>query len=489
MKAMSRRRFLRASAGGAACVGAAAVGGGLARALADVPAPGGRAAGARPNIVFLFADDLAYADLSCFDELDGQADTRIQTPHLDSLAADGSQFTSFYAGNSVCSPSRAGLLTGRYARRSGANTIYFPHDTSGMALSEVTIAEKLKEAGYRTACVGKWHLGIGTGGLSGLPDKAEYMPTRRGFDEYFGIPYSNDMNKENRGHPPIPLVRGERIVEGGPGTAYGTVDQRFLTKRYTIEGIKFIRRAHAAKQPFFLYLAHSMPHVPLYRTRHFAGKSAFNGPFGDVVEEIDHNVGLLLRELKRLGIEQDTLVVFTSDNGPWLSKPDTDHGRALPFAGGKGTPYEGGYRVPMVARWPGTVPAGREVADPMHIHDVFPTFCTLAGVDPPTDRPFDGADCTALLTGTGTRLGGEADFRFFYYRNSGHSRHILAYRKGHWKLHVDDGNNATELYDFTTAAGLYETAAGNQVNSADPAVQAIRDTMRAELVAFEQDIG
>jgi len=332
----------------------------------------------RPNVVLVFTDDQGYGDLGCF------GSPYVETPNVDRLAAEGARFTDFQAAP-ICTPSRAALMTGSYAARVGLGEgVLFPGDDEGLHPDEVTIADVLSGAGYATTCIGKWHLG----------DHHPFLPTDHGFDSYFGIPYSNDMRPDNThggdSHPPLPLVRDDEVVEAEP-------DQSQLTRRYTDEAVSFVEDRAGDDEPFFCYLAHTMPHVPLHASEEFAGGS-YGGLYGDVIEEIDHGVGRLLDALEREGVADDTLVVYTSDNGPWLTMGH-DGGNSGPLRGGKQSAYEGGHRVPAVVRWPGVVPEGtvcRELATTM---DLLPTLAGLAGAADavPTDRVLDGVDIRSLL--------------------------------------------------------------------------------------------
>jgi arylsulfatase A-like enzyme len=364
-----------------------------------------------PNFVIIFCDDLGYGDLGCFGH------PTIHTPHLDRMAAEGLRFTQFYASAPVCTPSRAGLLTGRYAIRSGLcsdqRRVLFPDSTGGLPEDEITIAEALKSRGYATACIGKWHLGH-------LP---EYLPTRHGFDHYFGIPYSNDMqpNAVRRKWPPLPLLRDTEVIEEEP-------DQRLLTERYTSESIQFLKDIAAQGDdapPFFLYLPHTMPHTPLFASERFSGHS-HRGLYGDVVETIDWSTGEILRTLSELGFAENTLVVFTSDNGPWRTQGPRGGSAGL-LRGGKGSTWEGGMREPAIAWWPSRIKPGVTTGLGSTL-DLFPTLLALAEVREPADRPLDGYDLSPLL------LKGQASPRntFFYYRDA----EATAVRRGPWKLHV-----------------------------------------------------
>lgn len=377
MSDRSRREFLQSAAAGA-----------LAASAATSQPP------TSPNIVVIFCDDLGYGDVGCYG-------SSIRTPNIDRLAANGIRFTNFYSGNPVCSPSRAALLTGRYPVRAGVPRVLFPRDATGLPESEVTIAQMLKQRNYRTMCVGKWHLGH-------LP---KYLPTTRGFDGYFGIPYSNDMT-------PCWLMDGTKVVEDD-------ARQETITPRYTERAVKFIEESKGA--PFFLYMPHTFPHIPLYASPRFRGKSPL-GIYGDVVEEIDWSVGEVMNALQRTGAEKNTLVVFTSDNGPWfLGSPGKLRGR-------KGTTYEGGQRVPFIARMPGRVPRGKVSHGVASVMDMLPTIGRLCGAPLP-DQPLDGIDIWPLLSAREQAVEREALLFFDGY-------HLQCVRHGKWKLHVARYNAA-----------------------------------------------
>jgi len=385
---MDRRTFLGHLARGVA--GAAAFG--AVRSLA-AESPAGRP----PNFVVIFADDLGYGDLGCFGH------PTIRTPNLDRMAAEGMKLTQFYAAASVCTPSRAGLLTGRLPVRNGMcsdrRRVLFPNSGGGLPQGEITIAEALKQKGYATCCIGKWHLGH-------LP---RFLPTRQGFDYYFGIPYSNDMR-------PSILMEGDKIIEQ-------PVRQSTLTRRYTERAIAFIEKNK--DRPFFLYFPHTFPHVPLFASKAFKGKS-LRGLYGDVVEELDWSVGQVLDTLRRLRIASNTLVLFTSDNGPWLIMK-LNGGSAGLLRGGKGSTWEGGMREPCIAWWPGHIPAGTTASGLASTLDILPTFLELAGIEPPKDRILDGVSMVPMLLGKG-----ESRRKvFFYYRGT----RLYAVRKGPWKAH------------------------------------------------------
>ncbi len=373
----------------------------------------------KPNFIVIFADDLGYGDLGIFGH------PTIRTPSLDQMAFEGQKWTNFYVAAPVCTPSRAGLMTGRLPIRSGMcsdrRRVLFPDSNGGLPPSEITIARVLKDHGYRTAAVGKWHLG----------HKPPFLPAYHGFDSYLGIPYSNDMDKiqgedyfndqftfaEDEYYQAfnVPLMRDEEIIER-------PADQRTLTKRYTAEVIERIREF--GDDPFFIYLAHSFPHIPLFRSEEFKGKS-LAGIYGDVIEEIDWSVGQILRTLKEEGLAGNTLVVFTSDNGPWHIFR-THGGSSGLLRGAKGGTFEGGMREPTLFWWPERVEPGvvMEMGTTM---DLLPTFCELSGTPLPEDRIYDGYDISPLLLGTG---GGEREV-VFYYRGE----QVYAIRKGDYKAH------------------------------------------------------
>lgn len=372
----------------------------------------------RPNVVIIFCDDLGYGDLGCFGH------PTIRTPNLDRMASEGARLTQFYVSSCVCTPSRAGLMTGRLPQRTGMcsnkRRVLFPDSLGGLPPEEVTIAELLKQRDYATACIGKWHLGH-------LP---QYLPTSNGFDEYFGIPYSNDMDRvagvgpkgrEAFWNPKSeywapPLMEGTRIIER-------PTDQSLLTKRYTERAVKFIREHKS--EPFFVYLAHSMPHVPLFRSEAFRDHS-LRGRYGDVIEEIDWSVGQVLDTLRSEGLAERTLVFFTSDNGPWLIF-DTHGGSAGLLRGGKGSTWEGGMREPAIAWWPGTIPPRQVIPDLTSSLDLFATVASLTKCKMPSDRIYDSYDMSKLLKGVGKS---ERD-AFYYYRGY----QLMAARVGPWKAH------------------------------------------------------
>ena len=359
-----------------------------------------------PNVVIVFCDDLAYADVGCFGA------KGYKTPHIDRLAKRGIRFTDFYVAQAVCSASRAALLTGCYPNRVGILGALGPGAKIGLNTNEVTLARLLKERGYATAIYGKWHLGR----------PAPLLPPAHGFDDYFGLPYSNDMwpNHPTGGasYPPLPLLSGTNVVELMP-------DQRRLTTEYTERAVKFIASNH--EKPFFLYLAHNMPHVPLYVSEKFAGKTK-RGLFGDVIEEIDWSVGAVVKALEQHKLENDTLFIFTSDNGPWLNYGD-HAGSAAPLREGKGTSFDGGTRVPFIASWPGRIPKGAVCREPAMTIDLLPTIARLVSAPLPP-RKIDGLDIWPLLSGVRGAKSPHAAY-WFYWGNELHG-----IRAGEWKLHL-----------------------------------------------------
>ena len=407
-----------------------------------------------PNIIIITADDLGYGDLASYGH------PNIRTPHLDRMADEGQRWTSFYAQAPVCSPSRAALLTGRVHLRSGMfgrrTAVFFPDSLAGLPAEEVTLAEALREEGYATGIVGKWHLGH-------LP---EYLPTRHGFDSWFGIPYSNDMdwnlpegmpNRTAYFNPEVdywhvPLMRDQDEVER-------PANQTTVTQRYAEEAVSFIE-AHQ-DQPFFLYLPHTMPHMPLFRSALFEGHSSA-GTYGDVIEEVDSAVGQVIDAVERLGLSANTLVVFTSDNGPWTSF-ETHGGSAGPLRHGKGTTFEGGMRVPAIFWWPGTI-APSVVQAIGSAMDLFTTSIILAGGTVPTDRPIDGVDIGPVLLGAGPT---QRDTMAYYRMGE-----LFAFRQGQYKVHfVTEGRyglppTRTEhdpplLFDLSVDPGeRYDVSAG-----------------------------
>ena len=378
-----------------------------------------------PNFVIIFADDLGYGDLSCYGH------PTIATPQLDRMADEGQRWTHFYSAAVVCSPSRAALMTGKYPVRTGTSTgVFFEWSAEGLAPDEVTLAETLKANGYATACVGKWHLG----------HRRPYLPGSQGFDEYYGIPYSNDMRVDpempvaddvrfregmtlekmrdpaNKKTNWVPLVEDDLVVEY-------PADQTMLTGRYTDRCVSFIKEHR--DEPFFLYMAHTFPHIPLFASDDFLDTSK-RGLYGDVVEELDASVGTILQTLRELGLDKNTLVVFTSDNGPWLSEKENGGSAGL-LRGGKGQTWDGGTREPGIFWWPGRIEKGSVVRELGSILDIYKTFCSLADVEAPAAGPLDSYDLSPVLMG---KTSSPREVMYFY-----RGTEIYAVRQGPWKAH------------------------------------------------------
>jgi arylsulfatase A len=367
----------------------------------------------RPNVVVFLVDDMGAADLGV------TGHPTIKTPHLDQMAREGLRFTSFYSAP-ACTPARGMFLTSRYPVRTGLLTPTGPAHASGVKADEVTLPEALKAQGYRTGMFGKWHLGD-------FDTEPAFNPTAHGFDTFLGIPYSHDYN------PPkgVPLYRNTQMIEQ-------PVVHSTMTKRFTEEAVRFIRES--ANRPFFAYVAHPMPHIPIAASQDFHGHSVA-GRYGDVVEELDWSVGQVLAALKQRNLDRNTVVVFMSDNGPWLAMSEQLYDRAERgtklqgevgwsgvLRGSKGSTWEGGVRVPGIIRWPGTIPAGRVSSDIVSIMDLYPTFVRAAGGRIAADRPIDGVDVTAVLKGTGP----SARKELFYFLNA----NLQAVREGEWKVRV-----------------------------------------------------
>jgi len=430
-------------------------------------------ASTKPNFIIIFTDDMGYTDINPFNIED------LHTPNLDRMAAEGARFTNFYVSQPVCSASRASLLTGSYSNRLGIQGALFPGDGQGLALSEVTLAEILKAEGYTTGHFGKWHLG----------SDPMFMPNNQGFDEYFGIPYSNDMWPQ---HPlqdrfnfdDLPLYENEVIIET-------LEDQSDLTQRLTRRSTEFIRKNKDA--PFFLYLAHPQPHVPLFASAAFRGSTGM-GLYADVIAELDWSVGQIVDTLTEEGLDEDTLVIFTSDNGPWLVFGN-HAGSADPLREGKNTTFEGGVRVPFIARWPGRIPASYISETPFMSIDLFPTLARLAGADLPT-RKIDGVDAWSVLSGQSQNSPQEA--YFFYFADN----ELQGVRYNQWKLvypHAyqslngrpggQDGRMGTyetlqvegiELYDLAKDPGENINVAA-EYQDIIATIETLADDMRAEL--------
>jgi arylsulfatase A-like enzyme len=431
-----------------------------------------RAADRLPNFVIVFADDLGYGDIGPFGA------QGYSTPNLDRMAAEGMRCTSFCVAQGVCSASRTALLTGCYPNRVGILGALGPASKIGIHADEMLIPEVLKQRGYATAIYGKWHLG----------HHKQFLPPQHGFDDYFGLPYSNDMwpfHPADRNFPDLPMIQGDAVIDA----QVTPEEQTQLTTWYTEHAVKFIE-AHR-NQPFFLYVPHSMPHVPLYVSQKFKGQTK-RGLFGDVISEVDWSVGQILDTLKRLELDQNTMVIFTSDNGPWLSY-GTHAGTAGPLREGKGTAWEGGVRVPFVARWPGKISAGAECTELAATIDVLPTLAKLAGAPLPK-HPIDGLDIWPLLAGDPqAKTPHEA---YFYYWG----RALHAVRSGQWKLHFPhpyrsftspsnvpgqpgkftDAMCGLELYDLAADVGETKNVLGDHPDVVTR-LQALAETMRKDL--------
>lgn len=417
-----------------------------------------------PNFVVLFADDLGYGDLGCFGH------PNIRTPNLDRMAKHGLRLTSFYAQPS-CSPARASLLTGRHPFRSGLRRVLGPGSKSGIPTSEITLAEALKDQGYRTAAFGKWHLGHA---------EAKYRPLANGFDEYFGLLYSNDMIP-----PWVQTDAPLRLWESDAPLDEAPVDQASLTQRYTKKAVDFIRRAKDG--PFFLYVPYSMVHLPVYASEEFRGRS-LAGLYGDAVEEIDWSVGEILKTLEQEGVAGRTLTVFASDNGPWQNLPPRmvndgqnkrwHAGTAGLLRGAKGSSWEGGPRVPAIAHWPGHIDGGRVTSDITSTMDLYTTMISIAGGSVPTDRIVDGVDLSGLLRG----ISRSPRTTFHYFEKA----KISAIREGKWKLRLidvgqlDEDKPIAELFDL-------ELDASEKYNRAEEFPE-IHDAMLEGILAFHEEM-
>jgi len=421
--------------------------------LCAVPARAAAQPQRPPNVVFIYADDMGYGDLGAFGA------RAIKTPNLDRMAAEGLRLTSFYSVSPVCTPSRAALLTGRYAARMGIANMHLSNvltfqDSTGLPTDETTIATALKARGYATACIGKWHLG----------HLAPHRPIDHGFDYYYGIPYSNDMQ-------PSMLKRMDEIIEQ-------PVQQETLTQRYTAEAIAFIEQNR--NKPFLLYFPHNMPHIPLFASEKFRNRSAA-GSYGDVVEELDWSVGEVLAALKRLGLDERTIVFFASDNGPWYE------GSPGPLRGRKGWTYDGGVRVPGIVRWPGRIEAGRVSGEPLATIDVFPTLMAFTGGVRGGALPLDGRSAADFLLGR-TSSSPENLYLFF------DKEFLQTARAGKWKIHVARWNvqryqagaasqinqtlKAPELYDMTVDVGESYNVAANHPEIVKRLMTRLAETLR-----------
>ena len=417
----------------------------------------------KPNFIIIFCDDLGYGDLGCY------GSEVHNTPHLDQMAEEGVRFTDFYACSSVCTPSRASLLTGCYPRRvnmhqdSHDRCVLFPVAQKGLNPEETTIADMLKKQGYATTCIGKWHLG----------DQPPFLPTEQGFDSYYGIPYSNDMGTwKDTNRPPLPLVNDKTVVEA-------PVEQATITKRYTEKALEFIRQNK--KEPFFLYLPHTMPHNPVYASEQFRGRSE-NGRYGDAVEEIDWSTGQILDLLRELEIDEKTLVIFTSDNGAHSRWGGSNE----PLRGWKGSTWEGGQRVPFIAWWPEHIPAGITNKAMTSTLDLLPTCASLSGASLPQDRIIDGKDISHLLFGK--ELTESPHDAFYYYQMD----QLQCVRSGRWKLHLplDDKKRNWGPGHGPTPARLYDlhTDIGEQHNVAEKNPEVV-ERLKELAEKARQDLG
>jgi arylsulfatase A len=435
-----------------------------------------------PNIVIIFTDDQGYSDIGVYGA------KGFETPNLDKMTADGMRFTDFYVGSPVCSPSRAALLTGCYPQRVGIPSVLFPeHENTewnpeerrtktGLHQDELTLAEMLRANGYATGCFGKWHLG----------HHKQFLPLQQGFDEYFGIPYSNDMrpgkNPGKTPYPPLPLMDGNEVHR------FMDDDQSMLTREYTEKAVDFIKRHQ--NEPFFVYLPHTMPHIPLYVSADFEGKSE-KGIYGDVIEEIDWSVGQINKTLEELGLDENTLVIFATDNGPWLVYGDHG-GSAEPLREGKFTTFEGGMRVPCIMKWPGKVPSGSVCHEIAATIDLLPTISAITGSQLP-DHKIDGQNIQDLIFGVeGATSQKEA---YFYYNNW----QLQALRSGQWKLHLphkysavikSDEGNQYGMKNIPSEIGLslfnLQEDIGEQNNLADQYPDIVKDLMsKADAMILE----
>ena len=403
--------------------------------------------GSKPNFIVIFCDDMGYADIGPFGA------KGYETPHLNRMASEGMIFTDFHVGRAVCSPSRSAIMTGSYPKRVSVNGNFSPTSKTGLNPEEFTIAEVLKQQDYATACFGKWHLG----------HEPEFLPPSQGFDEFYGLPYSHDMwdqHPENgsRYHfPVLPLYEGTRVIN----PALTVEDQEAHTRKLTERTVQFIEQNRI--NPFFIYLPHPLPHVPLLMGPDFKGKTK-RGAYGDVVEELDWSVGQILDALDTNGLRENTLVIFTSDNGPWLRYGDHG-GSAGPLREGKGTHFEGGFRVPCVISWPGTIPSGTVNTQFAATLDLLPTFAALADTPLPPNRIIDGQDISLLLRGDEAP---DYERTFFYYQGT----NLSAVRHGKWKL------------IFPSSYTVWEKGNGGL-----PGQKRTRPTLPLSLFNLETDVG
>jgi arylsulfatase A-like enzyme len=412
----------------------------------------------QPNIIIFFTDDQGYADVGCYGA------EGFETPNIDQLADEGIKFMDFYVPATVCTPSRAGLLTGQYPKRVGLHeAVLFPFSENGLDPNTFTLAEMLKESGYTTSCIGKWHLG----------HKKEYMPNNHGFDAFYGVPYSNDMDNYYYNHndlqaPPLPFYRNTEMIGEG-------MDQRYLTKMYTEETVQQIKNRHK-DNPFFIYLAHNMPHLPLFASEKFLGKSE-KGLYGDVIMELDWSAGEIVRTLKEEGIYENTIIIFTSDNGPRV-------GSANPLRGFKAETWEGGQRVPGIIAWPNHIPKGKISHELVSTLDIYPTLAKLSGSTIKDNLIMDGIDVSHhLLDPENVRLAARP---FFFYGRDGH---LEAVRVGKWKLHIlkTGGWNKIKEGDFPVSLYNLEEDISEQINLAAQFPQIVA-RLKIQLENFDSKI-
>ena len=412
----------------------------------------------KPNVIIFFTDDQGYADVGCFGA------EGFETPNLDRLADEGVKLTNFYVPATVCTPSRAALLTGKYPKRIGLHeSVIFPYSNHGLDPKEFTMAEMFKEQGYFTSCIGKWHLG----------HLEKFMPNNHGFDEFYGVPYSNDMDnhyyeRNNFQAPPLPFFRNTKQIGKG-------LDQRYLTKLYTEETVKQIKDRKDG-EPFFIYLAHNMPHEPLYASENFKGKSK-KGIYGDVIMELDWSVGEIVKTLKEENIFDNTIFIFTSDNGPRI-------GSAKPLRGFKAETWEGGQRVPAIISWPNEIAKGSVIDDMLSTLDLFPTLANISGATLTKNLVMDGDDVTNLLKQNENY---ELEDRplYFYARNGD----VEAIRIGEWKLHIKKSRGWKVKKEGAFNVSLYnlknDISERNNVASKHPKIV---DRLRKQLLSFDKEL-
>ncbi|WP_034042118.1 sulfatase family protein [Wocania ichthyoenteri] len=409
----------------------------------------------KPNIIIFFTDDQGYADTGSYGAVG------FETPNFDALANDGIKFTDFYVPATVCTPSRAGLLTGKYPKRVNLHKgVLSPFSEEGLDPKEYTLAELLKDNGYTTSCIGKWHLG----------HKEKYMPNNQGFDEFYGVPYSNDMDNYYYSHidyqsPPLPFYRNKKLIDKG-------LDQRYLTKMYTEEAVQQIKN-RKKDQPFFMYLAHNMPHTPLYASEQFLGKSKL-GLYGDVIMELDWSAGEIVKALKEAGIYENTIIVFTSDNGPEI-------GSANPLKGHKAQTWEGGQRVPGIITWPNKIPSGIVSSEMVTTLDLFPTFVSICNANFNESKDLDGDNILEFLMYPKAISLGERSL-YFYGRNG----ELEAVRHGKWKLHIlkSLGWNLEKEGEFQVALYNLENDIEEQVNVANKNPELVKK-LKQQILDFD----